>query len=559
MQTPVKIIGCGAQCITLHHQQMKRTAAIIFRSIILLLTGIGIGLAISNDNLWGSHNYAGNKLEQTLQLVKDKYVDTVNINRFEGETINEVLQNLDPHSLYLPPQQARSINERLEGEFNGIGIEYQLLRDTMYVTQVYPGGPADNAGIKNGERVITVNGQPFSGKHLTAVYVNKVLKGEKNTVIDLGLAAMHGKAGIRQCHVTRGHVDLSSLDAAYMTAPGTGYIKLSKFAATSDADFKAALGKLKAQGARQLVIDLRGNGGGYLSAATSLADEFLPKGKLIVYTKGVHDPRTDYFSSDSGMFQQGNLAVLIDEYSASASEILAGCLQDLDRATIIGRRSFGKGLVQEQFPFPDGSAINLTVARYYTPSGRSIQKSYKNGVESYHNEIADRMQKGELYSAENTLKDSSFRKVSNYHTSRGKKVYSGGGIMPDIFIPADTNINTPLIQELNEQQMFTAYIVDKLYPVLNKYPTSNDFIRNYQISDKDFYDFIVYSSATIREMDSQEIRLSKNSIKRLLKAYLGRFEWGDSAYYQVLNSDDPALMKAVEIVAPSQLSLKGKE
>jgi carboxyl-terminal processing protease len=531
---------------------MKRAAATIFRSIILILTGIAIGLYISNPNLPGrrmANPFASDdKLEKTLQLVKEKYVDTVNLSRIEGETINNILQNLDPHSLYLPPQQAQSINERLEGEFNGIGIEYQLLRDTMFVTQVYAGGPAAKAGIKNGQRILTINNKPFSGTKLTSEKVSSVLRGEKNTTITLGVCDIYGKSPIKQHVVTRGHVDLSSLDAAYMASAEIGYIKLSKFAATTDTDFRAAIRKLKADGLKKLVVDLRGNGGGYLSAATSLADEFLPKGKLIVYTRGAHEERTDYFATDSGMFQQGNLAVIIDEYSASASEILAGCLQDLDRATLVGRRSFGKGLVQEQFPFGDGSAVNLTVARYYTPSGRSIQKSYKNGVDSYHNEIAERMQKGELYSAENTLKDTSFRTALTYHTTKGKKVYSGGGIMPDIFIPADTNTNTPIIQDLNQQQLFTAYVIDKLYPVFKKYSTDDEFIKNYSISDQELNSFIVYSSATIKEMDSRELLLSKTNIKKLLKAYTARFQWGDTAYFRVINGDDPALVKAVEVV-----------
>src|SRR5580698_334808 len=227
-----------------------------------------------------------------------------------------------------------------------------------------------------------------------------------------------------------------------MVAPGVGYVKVSKFALTTDADFRTALAKLKKQGLKKLVLDIRDNGGGYLNAATALADEFLKKDKLIVYTKGVHDERKDYFATDSGIFKDGKLAVLIDEYSASASEILAGALQDLDRAVIVGRRSFGKGLVQQQFPFGDGSAVNLTVARYYTPSGRSIQKSYRGGVENYHNELAERVRKGELISEQSNLNDSIFKAPSKYHTSTGRKVFSGGGIMPDIFVPADTVQNT---------------------------------------------------------------------------------------------------------------------
>jgi carboxyl-terminal processing protease len=293
------------------------------------------------------------------------------------------------------------------------------------------------------------------------------------------------------------------------------------------------------------VLDIRGNGGGYLNTATALADEFLTKGQLIVYTKGTHEPRTDYFATDSGEFQQGKLAVLIDEYSASASEILAGALQDLDRAVIIGRRSFGKGLVQEQFPFEDGSAVNLTVARYYTPSGRSIQKSYADGVESYHNELNERMKKGELFSAQNSFNDSLFRKPSPYHTVSGRKVYSGGGIMPDIFVPVDTAEETNLVQELDDDQLFTAFVIDRLQPALNKYTDENAFIKHYNINDDVYGDFILYASQTIKEMDPNDVMVSKKTIKTLLKAYAARFKWGDEAFFQTVNNDDAGFKKAV--------------
>lgn len=532
---------------------MKRAAAIIFRSLLLLLCGIAIGLMLSNDNtsvsrLRNPFSRGNDKISRILELVKDNYVDTVDIDHIEGEAINNVLQGLDPHSLYLPPQQAESVNERLEGGFNGIGIEYQLLRDTVCVTQVYPDGPADKVGIKTGAKIIRVDGQPFSGTKLTSARVNQTFRGAKNTIIALGVIQLNNSNRLTTCKVTRGRVVVSSLEAAYMAGHDVGYIKLSKFAATTATDFRLALSKLKADGLKKLVIDLRGNGGGYLSAATALADEFLTKGKLIVYTQGEHEPRTDYFATDSGMFQQGNLAVLIDEYSASASEILSGCLQDLDRATVIGRRSFGKGLVQEQFPFSDGSAVNLTVARYYTPSGRSIQKSYKSGIENYHNEIALRLQKGEMYSAENNLKDTAFKTAAVYHTLKGKAVYSGGGIMPDIFIPADTILNTPLLSRLNDKQLFTAFIIDRLHPVFKNYATSDDFISNYTITDQNFNEFISYASTGLHSIDDRELKASKPGIKMLLKAYMGRFQWGDNAYYRIVNNEDSTVKKALEIV-----------
>ena len=447
-------------------------------------------------------------------------------------------------SIY-PPSQAENINEKLQGGFNGIGIEYLLLRDTLVVTQVYPNGPAAKADMVPGDRVIEVDHQKFSGTRLTNIRVSKIFRGEKDTELLLAVLPVNSKA-IKFYNVKRNHVDLSSMDAAYMLTPVTGYIKISKFAATTDADFRTALNKLKKQGMKKLVLDIRGNGGGYLNAATALADEFLTKKKLIVYTKGVHEPRTDYFATDSGSFQQGKLALLIDENSASASEILSGALQDLDRAVIVGRRSFGKGLVQEQFPFGDGSAINLTVARYYTPSGRSIQKSYSNGVENYRNELADRMRKGELFSEQNVLKDSVFKTASNYHTASGRKVFSGGGIMPDIFVPEDTSGYTTLVQELNDHQLFTAYVVDCMQRLLNNYTSGDDFIKRYTVSNDELNNFILYASQTIKETDPHELLISKETIKTLLKANAARYKWGSEAYFKIVNADDAALKKAVE-------------
>lgn len=529
---------------------MKQTAAIIFRSVILLLAGMAVGLLIGNRHsdtedadlpAPGTH-----KLDRVMQLVRKKYVDSVNTDSVEGVTINNLLQKLDPHSTYLRQQQAQSLTERLQGSFDGIGIESQLIRDTVFITQVLPDGPAAKAGLPNGSRIITINNKPFSGTHLTTDQVSAAFEGKNDTGLDLGIMTTPDKK-IKNYHVMRSHISLSSLDAAYLTAPGVGYIKISKFGAATDDDFKAAMQKLKNDGMKKLVLDLRGNGGGYLNTATALADEFLPKGKLIVYTQGQHDPRTDYFATDSGVFEQGKLAVLIDEHSASASEILAGALQDLDRAVIVGRRSFGKGLVQEQFPFEDGSALNLTVARYYTPSGRSIQKSYKNGAESYRNELLERQQKGELYTAQNNIEDSSaFNLSAPYHTESGKKVYGGGGIMPDVFVPEDAAVNSLLIQDLSRHFLFTAYVLDRMQPLLKTYDRETDFAHDYTVSDDELTRFIVYASGTLKEMDSHEISIAKNYIKLLLKAHAARFKWGNEVFYQIMNQNDAALKKAVE-------------
>jgi carboxyl-terminal processing protease len=530
---------------------MKRAAGVILKTTILVLLGITIGLFISNRSLMnqslGFSMQDNDKISKVLNLVKDNYVDSVNVDSVEGVTVNNLLQNLDPHSLYLPEQRATSLNEGLAGGFTGIGLEYQLLRDTLVITQLYSHGPAANAGLATGDRILQVNNKKFSGTHLTVKLVNKALKGADNSPITITVLHPHSLVA-QQYTLKRGHVNTSSLDAAYMVAAGVGYIKISKFALTTDADFRDAIAKLKAKGAQKLVLDLRQNGGGYLNAATALADEFLTKGKLIVYTQGIHEERRDYFATDSGTFQQGKLAVLIDEYSASASEILAGALQDLDRATIIGRRSFGKGLVQQQFSFNDGSAVNLTIARYYTPSGRSIQKSYKAGIDNYHNEIAERMRKGELFSAQSNLDDSIFKRPSAYHTANGRKVFSGGGIMPDVFVPADTTGNTYLVQALGEQQLFTAYTIDKLQQQLGTYKSADEFIKRYNISDDELDSFILYASKTLKEIDSRELAQSKPTIKSLLKASAARFKWGNTAYFEASNRDDIALRKAVDFI-----------
>lgn len=536
--------------LTLLVLDMKKTAGIIFRSTILVLTGICIGLVISKGNLGQGIGFSqadNDKIAKVLELVRQNYVDSVNVDSVEGVAANNILQNLDPHSMYLPPQQAQAINEKLEGGFNGFGIEYQLLRDTMVITQIYPGGPAEKAGMVSGDKILAVNNRKFSGTGLSVVRVDKVFTDAKNNEIAFNVLTPDN-GGAKAIKMKRGYVDLSSIDAYYMAAPTIGYIKISKFASTTDADFRNALADLKMQGMKKLVLDIRGNGGGYLNTATALADEFLTKGKLIVYTKGIHEPRTDYFATDSGEFQQGKMAVLIDEYSASASEILAGALQDLDRAVIVGRRSFGKGLVQQQFPFTDGSAVNLTVARYYTPSGRSIQKSYAGGIESYHNELNARMNKGELFSEQSNLNDSIFKKQSPYHTVSGKRVYSHGGIMPDIFVPADTSQNTDLIQELDDNALFTAYVIDRLQPALNKYAKADNFINDYTVTDSMVDDFILYASTTLKEMDSNEIAISRPALKTLLKAYAARFKWGDEAYYQTVNDDDAGFKTAIAAI-----------
>ncbi|MCJ8211938.1 S41 family peptidase [Mucilaginibacter sp. RS28] len=525
---------------------MKHAASLIFRSIILILAGVTIGLLLNNQGFVARQVSGNRKVDSALMIIKQRYVDTVNIDTIETNAINGMLQQLDPHSVFLAKQQARSVNERLEGSFNGLGLEYILLRDTMVVTMVYPNSPAAKAGMTNGDHILSINKRQVAGTGITTDTVSKLLEGPFGTRITIAVKHLQN-GGQATYNLTRGPVPLTSLDAAYQLDAQTGYVKFSKFASTTDTDFRKAFSTFKKAGVNKLVIDLRGNRGGYLNAATALSNEFLPKGKLIVYTKGAHEPRQDYTASGDGVFEQGKLAVLIDEYSASASEIFAGAMQDLDRGVIIGRRSFGKGLVQQQFPFEDGSAINLTVARYYTPSGRSIQKSYQKGVDEYRDEINQREQKGELTSAAKNYNDPSLKK-SNYHTEAGKKVYAGGGIMPDVFVPEDTTFNSQLIGQLKAQRVFSAYTIDRLLPIINQYQSLDEFVQDYTVSDRQLHDFMVYATSFVKNMDTAQANRSANNIRLYLKAYAARFKWGDAAYFRSLYYRDQCIAEAVRVL-----------
>ncbi|RZM00127.1 MAG: PDZ domain-containing protein, partial [Pedobacter sp.] len=364
--------------------------------------------------------------------------------------------------LYLPPALAQEQTENLEGNFEGIGIEYYLLSDTLFVTHVRNNGPSEKAGIMKGDRIIAVNGESLPGKGLLANNIVSKLKGKKGSKVEVSV--LRGfNADPFKIQIVRDRIIVSSIDVAYLINPTTGFVKISKFGASTDEDFVDELTRLEKKGMKNLILDLRGNGGGYLNSATSLADQFLEDGKLIVYTKGLHEPRTDYNATNDGLFEKGKLIVLIDEGTASASEVVAGAVQDLDRGVIVGRRSFGKGLVQEQFAFDDGSAMNLTVARYYTPSGRSIQKSYDKGTKEYKEELNKRLIKGEYTSLDSVYADSTFLQPSlKFKTAKGRVVYGGGGIMPDHFIPIDTSHYTSFYKKLNNSSLLQEFVYRNL-------------------------------------------------------------------------------------------------
>ena len=376
------------------------------------------------------------KLNTIFNLIADDYVDTVTVNDLVENAIPKILTELDPHTTYIPAKDLTAVNDELEGSFSGIGISFAIIEDTIRVTQVIPGGPSERAGLLAGDRIISIDDSTFVGPGLNQIDVrDKHLKGKKNTIVKLGIKR-DGNSELRSFDVIRGDVPLKSVDIAYMVNKETGYIKVNKFGRTTYDEFLSSLILLKSEGANKYIIDLRGNAGGYMETAILMANEFLPQNRLIVFTKG-REKRNDseVWSDGNGSFQNDEIIVLLDEFSASASEIFAGAIQDNDRGLIIGRRSFGKGLVQRQIVLPDSSAIRMTISRYYTPSGRCIQKDYKHGEDKYNQELLDRYSHGELYSQDSIRIDT----TQIFTTVSGRKVYGGGGIIPDIFVPNDTS------------------------------------------------------------------------------------------------------------------------
>lgn len=484
-------------------------------------------------------NGRADKLTSVLKLVDDRYVDKLASDSLKELAINEILTHLDPHTTYLPPDEAKMLTEDLEGNFFGIGIEYFILKDTITVTAVNPDGPASRAGLLKGDQIVSIDHKKVSHTNITAKQVVNLMRGKRGTSVQL--AVKRGSQMLVK-KIERDRITVSSISAAYLINKDAGYIKIDRFGARTGEDFTAALRKLQRKGMKNLILDLRGNGGGYLSAATSLADHFLPDKKLILYTQGAHEPRTDYFATAEGDFETGKLFVLIDENSASASEIVAGAVQDLDRGIIIGRRSFGKGLVQEQFDFGDGSALNLTIARYYTPSGRSIQKSYKEGKERYFDELHQRYTDGEVVAEQ--VKTMQLDKKDSYKTSSGKDVYGGGGIMPDIYIPLDTSAYTAFYKELYSTGAVSEYVYNNLVKQLK--PASMDqFMTDFSVSEKQFQHLLNLAHVKKVRYSEAEVALSREEIRRNLKALAAQYFFGDEGYFRVTNSSDPAIQKAL--------------
>ncbi len=488
------------------------------------------------------------KIGQTLYNIDKYYLDTINFPNMTEEIVKMIIEKLDPHSAYISAKDVAAMNEPLVGNFNGIGVEFALINDTLTIQATVPGGPSEKVGIKAGDKIIAVDGETISGTNLTIERVHGYLRGPKGSKVAVSILRK-GEGELLDFVITRDKIPLNSVDASYELEPGYIYVKLSRFAATSYQEIMKAI--LAIDGARKgIVLDLRGNGGGYLVAALQIANEFLGKGELILYTEGRKVQRMSEYANGRGLLQNTPVVVLIDENSASASEIVSGALQDWDRGIIIGRRSFGKGLVQQQFNLLDGSQLRLTIARYHTPSGRVIQSPYEQGkAEDYYKAFYERYAKGETFSRDSIQLPDSLK----YRTLRlGRTVYGGGGIMPDIFIPADTSHYTPFYGEIVRKGLITDFInsyVDNNRPQLaRKYKSAEDFEKSFVVTDKFFNEFLAYCKEKGVEPKENEIEISGPELKKYLKGFVLRNLFDFNSYLRYLNRDDREILKALEVL-----------
>lgn len=500
----------------------------------------GTGKKVRADHHLKSSN---TKINSLLDYIEMQYVDTVNREQLENKTVVSMLKSLDPHSDFIPASDFSAVNEPLEGNFEGIGIEFNIIHDTIRVINPIIGGPSEKAGIKAGDRVVKVNGKNVAGVKVTNKMVFEKLRGKGGSTVTISILRKGLKLPL-DFNITRGTIPIYSIDVAYMVRPGIGFIKISRFASTTYDEYVKAFNDLSSKGMKKLILDLRGNGGGFLNTAVQLADEFLMSGLQIVYTEGRAHPKKVYTATSKGGFEQNPLVVLIDEGSASASEIVAGALQDNDRATIIGRRSFGKGLVQDQIDLADGSAVRLTIARYYTPTGRCIQKPYDKSLDDYYNEEYERYQNGELYNADSIKID----RTKQYRTPGGKIVYGGGGIVPDVFVSLDTNRYSHEVNKLYYSGTLNSFAfdyADKHRSELNTlYKTADEFIERYKQHASVVTELNSYLSSSKVHMTS--INGKEKGFDQIFKALIGRNLFDKDAYYPIINQSDAAILKAIE-------------
>lgn len=536
-------------------------------SILCILVGFIIGNAVSNK-VNAQHFYIRNgqlmmasssKTEQMLQLMEQSYVDTLDIDSITDIVLDEMVKKLDPHSSYIPKKDIDLVNSELSGSFSGIGVQFTIQNDTVNIVAVISGGPSEHVGVLAGDKIVQVNDSIFVGKGTTNERVMHTLRGPKGTQVKLGIMRS-GTPELLTFTITRGDIPVHSVDASFIIEPTAngqkpkakiGFIRVNKFGETTYKEFINALAELRSQGATEYIVDLRENSGGYLDQAVRMANEFLQAGDLIVYSEGRAYPRYEARANGGGRFKDVPLIVLIDNFSASASEIFAGAMQDNDRATIIGRRSFGKGLVQQQFPFADGSAVRLTVARYYTPSGRCIQKPYKLGDnEAYHHDMEERYDHGEFYSADSIH----FADTTTYRTKKGRIVYGGGGIMPDIFVGRDTTRNSPYLNIVSNRAytyQFAYRYADTHRKQLTKY-TSWQELEQHLLNANWLPEFVKFCQEKGVEPNEEQLAKSKSLLVRVVNAYIVRDIMGDKGFFPLFERDDDITKRAID-------TLTGKE
>lgn len=540
-------------------EKIKNSKAQV-RLPILLSLAIAGGMFIGATMFGGSSDNTGSiikgytKFREILTLIDRDYVDTVNTDQLVDVAITKMLENLDPHTTYISPKDVELAKTQLEGDFDGIGIEFFILKDTIQVVTPLSGGPSEMVGLRAGDKIIAVDGENVAGIKITNRDVFKKLRGPKGTKVKLTIMRRDGST--QDFTITRDKIPTHSVDVAYMVDDVTGYIKVNRFAANTYNEFKESLSKLKGKGMQRMILDLRGNPGGYMDRATKMADEFLSGNKMIVYTDGKGE-RFDskMYAYMKGDFEQGPVIVLLDEGSASASEIVAGALQDHDRALIVGRRSFGKGLVQMPIPLTDGSELRLTISRYYTPSGRSIQKPYVKGEQEYGMDIMNRYEHGELFHADSIKFEDSLK----YQTAHGRTVYGGGGIMPDIFVPFDTTMSSKYYASLINNNVMREYAM--IYYDNNKKSfdkmSLKDFKNNFAITDKMLAEIKELGEKSGATFNQQEFNKSKKLIQNSVKAFLARRAWGNEGFYAVLSETDEVFNKALVAFDQAQALERG--
>lgn len=527
----------------------KNTSSQIRLPILLALSiGAGIWIGATFAEPKGSQNdlrAALYKLQEIMTYINRDYVDSVDTNELVEFGITKMLEKLDPHSSYIPARDASLAQSQLEGEFDGIGVEFGIIRDTIYVVAPLTGGPSEALGIQSGDQIIVVDGKNMAGVGITNRDVFEKLRGPSGSKVVVDIKRKNTPKLINY-EITRAKIPQYSINATYMVDQEIGYIKVTRFAATTYDEFRKSVAELQAQGMKKLIVDLQGNPGGYMGAAIYMADELLGGRDLIVSQEGkVSQYSQKAYASKPGLFEEGSVIVLINEGSASASEILAGAVQDNDRGLIVGRRSFGKGLVQMPIDLSDGAELRLTIARYFTPSGRSIQKPYTEGYEAYERDQLVRFEQGEYFSADSIKFNDSLK----YQTKKGRTVYGGGGIMPDYFVPLDTTMNSAYVNKLFSSDTSREYLLDYVSKNKSKFSkiSVEDYYKNFKVSDVMLNDLVAFGKKNKVEFDAKDFAKSKEYLRILIKAHLGRQLYDDSAFYKVINDINEVYQQAIKL------------